>query len=526
MTARSKNKKRKMEERKKRPIDRRVKNTYSWFSTSLIAVSRKKIRMWTAVFIIAFILGATSFLLFSIYARIQTESQAAEKSFIMEKIKNRGCVTDGLLSGYGGDTDNLIEMVNRSECQYLHRAVETWIAPPDFDEVSENMAKLARRDIVVGMFLAEAIDPREKYFDPAKGKEYKFSKFCKEGSLGTWGENTCKASMDNTEYRQYLKSIIQRAIDLGITSFLFGQVYMQEGPNLNDSRISDVMDDSRKYAKKRNLPIVFGAQTNTIYDEDYLRKFDYIEGGIGESPNGNLDQGPCSEYYSQMKGGWCWALLWHKKYASKANDVVLHLDWNGSSDDDMSVFSKMSRENRISNLQKFYKFFTSQNMGFLMPFLAVINPQNPTCYGPSREFYAPDNKYSCQDEDAINAIMAGSIERDDAKFVSEKVPTLMTAGKKFQVSIELKNTGKSSWTKSDIFQLGSPNDTIGMVWGINRIDFGAEDNIAPGDSKVFLFEVTAPQKSGTYDMEWQMIKNNADWFGEKTEIVSVLVTKQ
>jgi hypothetical protein len=281
--------------------------------------------------------------------------------------------------------------------------------------------------MIVGMFLAEAINPEARYYDPVSKKEYNFSDFCRKDSWGSWGKNTCKANMDNPEYREYLTGVIKRAIDLGATSFLFGQIYMQEGSSLDNSKISEVIRVSRKYAENKNKKIIFGAQTNTITNEKYLKNFDYIEGGIGESPNGNLDKGACSDYYAGKKGGWCWALLWDNRYSSRANDVVLHLDWNGSEDDDMSVFSQMSRENRIENLYKFYKTFTDRGFGFLMPFLAVINPNHPACFGPSREFYSPDNKYSCKDEDAINAILRGEYKGEITGDIANIIPLKTTA---------------------------------------------------------------------------------------------------
>jgi hypothetical protein len=105
--------------------------------------------------------------------------------------------------------------------------------------------------------------------------------------------------------------------------------------------------------------------------------------------------------------GNCWALLWHERYASKANNVLLHLDWSGLQWDDMGVFSRMDHEKRIERLDYFYRFFTSKNMGFMMPYLAVLNRQNEGCHGPTKGFYSPSRKYECKDEDAIRKIMSG-----------------------------------------------------------------------------------------------------------------------
>jgi hypothetical protein len=501
--------------KKVKKINSDIRDIQSWYLKSLVAVSKKRVRTLKIIFVLAFFLGTVVAIFFAIYLRIQSQSRATERSVLMDRIIKKGCVADGLLSGYGEDTDSLIEMINRSECEYIHRAVETWAAPPNFEKVALNLQKIKKPNMIVGMFLAEAINPKEKYIDE-EGNKYDFSKMCREGSQGMWGNNTCKADMNDREYRKYLVSVTKRAMDLGIASFLFGQVYMQENSNLTDSKISEVIDEMRKYAKKKNKKIVIGAQTNTISNQEYLENFDYIEGGVGESPTGHIDEGPCNDYYKEKRGGWCWAMLWHDTFLKKANDVVVHLDWSGAEDDDMSVYSRMNQEDRIRNLYKFYKNFTSKNIGFLMPFLAVINSKNSSCYGPSKEFYAPDNKYFCKDEDSINAILRGNFVGNNAKFVSQKIPEKMEAGKKYTVSITYENIGKFSWSQKNSYRLGSQSPQDNLIWGLNRIDFGKDEIIETGKTKTFTFEMAAPQEAGSYNMDWQMVADGLEWFGEKT----------
>ena len=158
----------------------------------------------------------------------------------------------------------------------------------------------------------------------------------------------------------------------------------------------------RAYAKSKNMDIIIGGQTDSITDEKYLRMFDYIEGGLGMGEDGHIEQGAC---WSRMSD--CWALLWNERYASKANNVLLHLDWSGLIWDDMGVFSRMSHKKRIERLNYFYHFFTSKNMGFMMPYLAVLNRQNEGCHGRSKGFYSPNKKYDCKDEDEMKEIMSG-----------------------------------------------------------------------------------------------------------------------
>jgi hypothetical protein len=318
--------------------------------------------------------------------------------FSMDKMKRQGCVADGILSGYGEDTDNSIAMINRSNCYYLHRALETWASPPDFGYAQQIMDKIKKPQMVYGMFIAEAIRENADYFYPEENRNFDFSAMCRKGSDNAWGEHTCRPNFANDEYRKYVKYITEEAMDLGIQSFLFGQIYYQEGGDQNYAK--EIVADMRKYAKKQGIQIAIGAQTGSIADEKYLRMFDYIEGGVGVNSEGNVEDGPC---WSKKES--CWALLWNDQFAKKANNVFLHLDWGGLLYDDMNTFARMDKDTRAKTLKNLYQYFTSKNMGFMMPYMATLHRQNGGCYGPKKRFYSADNKYTCQDEDAINTIL-------------------------------------------------------------------------------------------------------------------------
>jgi hypothetical protein len=99
-------------------------------------------------------------------------------------------------------------------------------------------------------------------------------------------------------------------------------------------------------------------------------------------------------------------LLWNNLYASKAKNVLLHLDWTGIPSDDLDIFARMNQQKRAQTLQKLYDFFRSKNMGFMMPYFGVLDTNNGGCYGPTKKYYSPDNAYSCKDEDVINKIIS------------------------------------------------------------------------------------------------------------------------
>ena len=158
----------------------------------------------------------------------------------------------------------------------------------------------------------------------------------------------------------------------------------------------------RSHAKFKGIEILIGAQTNSIEDEEYLRQFDFIEGGVGLRSNGTVEDGPCFSRYQTNGEGWCWALLWHEKYKNKANNVLVHLDWSGRVGDDMATFANMSKSTREKTLKGLHEKFTSQDVGFLMPMLAVLPPNNSGCHGDKKRYYSADKRYTCQDEDTIN----------------------------------------------------------------------------------------------------------------------------
>lgn len=323
----------------------------------------------------------------------------------MEAMKNQGCVADGILSGYGGDTEDAVYMIQRSNCRYLHRALETWLRAPDFDKAEKIMDDINRPKMIYGMFIAEALNKKSQLYYPDEDRQFDFNDMCGPDTKNDWGEHTCKPNFKKEEYRKYIDFIAREAMDLGIQSFEFGQVYYQDTED-DHKNMFRVMDNMRKYAKEIGIDIVIGAQTNDITDEKYLRKFDFIEGGVGIKSDGSIEDGPCFSRWYKNPGDYCWALLWHDNYARKAKNVFLHLDWSGIIGDDMSIYTRMDAKERAETLGKLHRYFTSRKMGFLMPMSAVLSKDNGGCHGNRKGFYSASVSYTCQDENFINDILA------------------------------------------------------------------------------------------------------------------------
>ena len=207
----------------------------------------------------------------------------------LARMKRQGCVTDGLLSGYGSEERNA-KLVNALPCDYLHRAVETWLAVPDWVAVDEIRQSITRTPVVYGMFIAEALDTKGKYWDPDRGEWFNFKKMCKDGTRDRWGDHSCVPSLDEKEYRLYVTRVMKDAVDHDIQAFLFGQVYLQDARRQEDSHLPEIIEEVRAYAAHRGMQIVVGAQTGTIFDKDYLRMFDFIEGGTGLLADGGVGE--------------------------------------------------------------------------------------------------------------------------------------------------------------------------------------------------------------------------------------------
>ncbi len=228
----------------------------------------------------------------------------------IEKMKTHGCVADGLLSGYNR-TSKDVKVARESNCYFFSRAIETWLDAPNFHKAQEIIDKIGRDDVIYGMFIAEAINKKENYVYYDQNRRFDFSEMCRKNSKNFWGEHTCKPSFDEEEYRAYIRQITREAMDIGIRSFLFGQIYHQE-EDIDHPWAPVIIEEMRAYAKENDIHIVIGAQTNDIDDEEYLALFDFIEGGVGLHVDGTVEDGPCFSRWHDGKNGWCWALLWHE----------------------------------------------------------------------------------------------------------------------------------------------------------------------------------------------------------------------
>jgi hypothetical protein len=109
-----------------------------------------------------------------------------------------------------------------------------------------------------------------------------------------------------------------------------------------------------------------------------------------------------------------------------------------------------------------------------------------------------------------------------ASYVSQSVPTTMTAGQSTAVSVTMTNTGGTTWSAGEHYKLGSQNLQDNGTWGTGRVYMPY--SVGSGETVTFNFNITAPGSIGTYNFQWRMLRENVEWFGDYTPNVAIQVT--
>ncbi len=112
---------------------------------------------------------------------------------------------------------------------------------------------------------------------------------------------------------------------------------------------------------------------------------------------------------------------------------------------------------------------------------------------------------------------------NDARFVAQTVPAVMDPSEVLEVSVTFENIGTTDWTDAAGHRLGAENPRDNSNWGNNRASLDGADNIRPGESKTFTFQITAPSVAGTYAFQWRMLQEAVEWFGEFGTSASITV---
>jgi hypothetical protein len=110
---------------------------------------------------------------------------------------------------------------------------------------------------------------------------------------------------------------------------------------------------------------------------------------------------------------------------------------------------------------------------------------------------------------------------DSAAFVLQSVPTSMSPNQSYTVTVNMRNTGTSTWSPSTGYRLGSQNPQDNLTWGLNRASLLG--SVPPNSTISIKFTIRAPSTSGVYNFQWQMVKDGAGFFGALTQNIAIQV---
>lgn len=110
----------------------------------------------------------------------------------------------------------------------------------------------------------------------------------------------------------------------------------------------------------------------------------------------------------------------------------------------------------------------------------------------------------------------------NAQVVGQSVPTQMEAGKRYNLSVTMYNSGSTTWTRAEQYTLMTQSPGNNTMWGFNRVSLPF-DSVAPGQTATFAFQVTAPAAPGQYVSQWSMQQEGHGSFGGFTEPLTVNV---
>lgn len=122
---------------------------------------------------------------------------------------------------------------------------------------------------------------------------------------------------------------------------------------------------------------------------------------------------------------------------------------------------------------------------------------------------------------ACTVMASASAQVNNAQYITQAVPSTMIAGRSYEVSVTMLNTGSNSWDAGANYSLGAQNPQDNSLWGGARVP--SAKATLPWLQQTFRFTVTAPAVPGIYNFQWQMVRGTTEWFGATTPNVAVSV---
>ena len=139
----------------------------------------------------------------------------------------------------------------------------------------------------------------------------------------------------------------------------------------------------------------------------------------------------------------------------------------------------------------------------------------------------PDGNGSFQGE--IDEVRVSRVVRDltfaprpgnDARFVSQWTPPA-EAGQPYEAQFTFRNIGTTAWSAMTMHRLGAEAPRDNGRWGTGRVELPRV--VQPGEQVTITAALTAPATPGSYPLQFAMVQEGAEWFGEPSELVDVEV---
>lgn len=125
----------------------------------------------------------------------------------------------------------------------------------------------------------------------------------------------------------------------------------------------------------------------------------------------------------------------------------------------------------------------------------------------------------------VEVDLRDDIQGNYAQMVTLSAPATMEAGQQYTVDVTVNNMGSTAWnsTGNKPWRLGSEGPVDNKTWGTSRVNLPQGTEVRPKDTYTFSITVTAPAKAGNYSMQWRMVQDGVQWFGEFSEKLTIAV---
>jgi hypothetical protein len=155
---------------------------------------------------------------------------------------------------------------------------------------------------------------------------------------------------------------------------------------------------------------------------------------------------------------------------------------------------------------------------------------------PLPDFYKdgksyPVSMYIADSSSRVGTARTITCGPNNSVLVTQSAPITMKAGQKYLITVRMKNIGTTTWSAGQGYKLGSQHPQDNLTWGLSRAELPlvsgsktARITVAPGAEATFSFNITAPTAPGVYGLQWRMLREGFEWFGEVTPYLAVTVT--